>query len=288
MEQIVCPLCGSDKITYFCEKNGFDIYDCGFCEAAFVWPAPEEIGSIYEENYYHRTDAAKGFGYIDYDCDKELMKKVFVSYLDKISKLAGGKKIFDIGAASGYFLDICKKMNWDTAGVEISRYAAEKARGKGHKMLCGNLPEMELVETYDAVTMWDVLEHFAEPKKYLQSANKMLKKNGLLLINTIDRSSLWAKLFGKYWHSIIPPEHLFFYSKKSLELLLEQAGFEIIEINKIGKMFSLPYIFKTLSYWQKIKLWAFLERFFNKPFWNKIAIPINLRDNIFLIAKKND
>lgn len=287
MEKIACPICGEVDIKRFCRKNNYEIHNCGNCDIAFVWPIPENLKTIYQESYFkNNAGEKKEFGYADYDKDKEPMKEVFNLYLKKISGLANGKKIFDIGAATGYFLDLAKEKGWQTSGIEISEFAAGEAAKRGHNIFCGNLPELNIEEKYDVITMWDVLEHFNNPKKYLRAVNRILKSSGLLVINTIDKKSWWARVMGKRWQLIVPPEHLFYYSSHGLRYLLEQSGFEIKEINKIGKKFSLAYIFKMLYNWQGLKFWEKLSDYFNKPFWRKIAVPINLRDNIFVIAVK--
>lgn len=287
MEKIICPICGLGVNKLFCEKNNHKIYNCGNCDIAFVWPIPDNLKTIYQESYFkNNAGEKKEFGYADYDKDKEPMKEVFNLYLKKISGLANGKKIFDIGAATGYFLDLAKEKGWQTSGIEISEFAANEAKKRGHNVFCGNLPELDIKGKYDVITMWDVLEHFDSPKKYLFAAFEMLNPDGLLVINTIDKNSWWAKVMGRRWQLIVPPEHLFYYSPKGLQYLLEQSGFEIKEMNKIGKKFSLAYIFKMLYNWQGLNIWKNMFDYFDKPFWRKFSIPINLRDNIFVIAVK--
>ncbi len=285
-KEINCPICDSEKINNYASKNGYRLYQCLDCDLVFVWPIPVNVSKIYGKQYFKANKKEKSAGYIDYENDKEPMKRVFENCLDEFEKLTKGRKVFDIGAATGYFLDLAKRRGWKTAGTEISEYAAELAKKKGHDIFCGDLFEKNITKIYDVVTMWDVLEHLKDPGRYLQSVNKLLVNGGVLAINTIDKGSLWAKFFGKKWHLIIPPEHLFYFSQKNLKILLKEAGFKIIKIKKIGKKFSLPYIFSILYSWQKLEIWHLLLQFFNKPFWRRFSIPINLRDNIFIIARK--
>ncbi len=288
MEKIICPICYSSKIRFFTLKNNYNLYKCADCALVFVWPVPPNLNKIYNEEYFFKKQekSDNGFGYADYDKDKEPMKEIFISYLKQLEKLTADRKIFDVGAATGYFLDLAKSRGWETAGIEISSYAAEIARNRGHEIFEGLLPNLKIEKKFGSVTMWDVLEHLAEPKKYLEAINAILQKDGLLAINTIDKESWWAMFWGKRWHSIIPPEHLFYYSRKNLEILLKKSGFEILKIRKIGKKFSLAYIFKILYNWQKFGLWNKLAGYFDRNFWRKFNIPLNLRDNIFIIARK--
>jgi len=287
MEKVICPICGSEINKFFYKKNGHNIYNCQDCEAGFVWPTPNNSADIYEASYYQGGLGAgqDKFGYTDYEADKKAMRETFIIYLDKISKLTAGRKIFDVGAATGCFLDLARQMGWQTSGIEISEYAAKAAHAKGHQIFLGNLENLEIKEKYDVVTMWDVLEHLVDPKRYLKSVSDILNQEGLLAINTINKSSCWARFWGKNWHAILPPEHLFYYSVKSLEILLEASGFEILERLKIGKRFTLPYVCKVLAHRYNLPFSGKLSDFFNKS-GCKISLPINLRDNIFIIARK--
>ncbi|MFA4941342.1 MAG: class I SAM-dependent methyltransferase [Patescibacteria group bacterium] len=284
-EKIICPICNSDGTNFYCEKNGCKICRCQSCGTAFVYPIPANPGDIYNKEYF-KKETGSSFGYSDYDKDKEPMRNIFISYIKKIENLVEDRNIFDIGAATGYFLDLAKERGWRTAGTEISDYAASVAGKRGHRISCGKFPEMKIEEKFGAITMWDVLEHLDNPIEYLRAANKILMKDGRLIVNTINRESLWARIFGKRWHSLVPPEHLFYYSPKGLKILLEEAGFEIEESGTSGKIFSLSYIFGILHHWQKIKIWDGLSKFFDRSFWRKLSLPINLGDNILIIAKK--
>ncbi|MFH1522348.1 MAG: class I SAM-dependent methyltransferase [Patescibacteria group bacterium] len=286
--EITCPICRSKEIKFFCEKNGYKIYRCFDCDLIFVWPMPGNLAAIYSAPYFKRSADDKKenkFGYVDYEEDKEAAREIFISYLDKISQLTKGRKIFDVGAATGYFLDIAKKQGWSTGGMEISAYAAAIAKHKGHDVLLGDLAELKIEGKYDVVTMWDVLEHLSDPVGYLKLINNILNPDGILAINTIDSSSFWARLWGKNWHAILPPEHLFYYSAKSLKILLENNGFKIIEQAKIGKRFTLPYICKILANSYHLPFLSRFSDFLNKLNL-KISLPVNLRDNIFIIALK--
>ncbi len=281
-----CPICQQSEVQFYSQRHGYDLYDCNACQVFFVWPMPERVDDIYSIDYYKSTGEGKSFGYSNYEQDKEPMRNIFVKSLHTLDQIAPVKSVFDIGAATGYFLDLAKQLGWKTAGSEISAYAANQATAKGHQVWQGELPQLEIGEKFGVVTMWDVLEHLRDPHGYLQKVNNLLHDDGLLLINTIDRQSLWARLWGRYWNMIIPPEHLVYYSKVGLQKLLEQNGFRVITEKKLTKSFSLAYIFKVLYNWQGLVVWQRLSHFFDKPGWRRLRIPINLHDNIFILARK--
>ena len=283
----VCRVCNSKDVRFFCEKNSYRLYDCAKCSFTFVFPIPQDLASIYSQEYF-KNSGKEHAGYTDYDKDKEPMREVFELNLKKLAGLVSGRKIFDVGAATGYFLDIAKTEGWKTFGSEISTYAANVARSRGHAMTEGSIVDRDELKSnqVDAATLWDVLEHVDDPRAYLSALNRMLTDDGVLAINTVDRSSLWARLLGSRWQLIVPPEHLNYYSPKNLELLLEECGFTMLEVKKIGKKFSPAYVFKMLASWQGLSVWASLAEKTDSPFFRRFALPINLRDNVFVLARK--
>ena len=286
MNNVSCKICGSEAKLSF-QKNNYDFHKCKNCDLIFVHPQPNDLDIFYDKSYYKSDVSNKDFfGYADYEKDKEPMKSNFVDILEYMKDKVPSQSVFDIGAATGYFLDIAKSKNWATYGSEISNYSYNLSRVKGHKMVLGGLEKYDDTLQFGMVTMWDVLEHLKELNLYLKGVNRILKDEGWVLINTINAKSLWAKLWGKNWNMIIPPEHLFYFSKKNLNKLLEDNGFQIVEYRKMFKKFSLSYIFKVLYNWQKIKVFKKLSIIFDNKFWRKFKIPIYLGDNIFILAKK--
>lgn len=287
MDKLTCQICSQDKIVFYTDHGAYSLYRCQECDLIFVYPLPSDLASIYRSGYFKKESSEDfAFGYTDYDKDKEPMRPVFVSYLKHFESLATGRSLFDVGTATGFFLDLAKARGWNTAGVELSKFAGQEAARRGHRMLIGNLLDHTFSEKYDVVTLWDVLEHVDRPNDYIRKVGGLLKPGGYVAINTPDVSSWWARLLGKRWHLMIPPEHLFYYSPKNLRRVLEQNGFRVIKFKKIGKRFSLPYFFKTGYEWQKFFLWRLLWKYFDKGFWRNISIPFNLRDNIFVLAQK--
>ncbi len=222
------------------------------------------------------------------------MIPTFQKYLDRIVRLgkksADGakKKLLDVGAATGFFMNLARGRGFDVTGVELCDFAAAKGRERGLPIITGTLESARLPENYfDVVTMCDVLEHVTDPKNFLLEARRILAPEGLLVINTPDAESLVARILGKRWHLIVPPEHLHYLSPKNVGEFLCKNGFEIIENTTIGKRFTLQYIFKTLYKWQKLSLWNSLSKLFSKGFLSRLYIPLNTYDNFFMIAKKN-
>jgi hypothetical protein len=115
----------------------------------------------------------------------------------------------------------------------------------------------------------------------------MLNSGGLVIVNTPDSGSLYARIMGMKWHLIVPPEHTFLFSEKSMKELLEDHNLEIITITKIGKKFTAEYVVHTLYRWLGWGVWKHLLAVLSRhPKIAKLSFPINFRDNMFVIARK--
>ena len=281
-----CALCRSTETTFFGEKNGHKLYCCLTCELMFVHPIPKNLSDVYGKEYFKKEAGNTFHGYTDYDKDKEPMRSVFEKYLARAEKLVLGRRVFDVGAATGYVLDIAKRRGWQTFGSELSDYAGRVAMSRGHSMTIGSLTSTSSLPTVDLVMMWDVLEHVDEPRAYITAVNHMLTEKGILMISTPDKNSMWSRMMGMRWHLIVPPEHVYYYSPKNMRALLSECGFEILEIAKPSKRFSVSYIFSQLAQWQRLSVWKYFARITDNSYFRFFSLPINLYDNMFVIARK--
>jgi 2-polyprenyl-3-methyl-5-hydroxy-6-metoxy-1,4-benzoquinol methylase len=282
-----CTICGKDTVFAF-EKNAYKLYRCNACKHLFVFPTPSasEIEAVYKESYFHKSEGEGGLGYADYDTDKAGLASTFDKYLVELEKHAPGKRILDVGCATGFFLDRGRKAGWKTYGVEISRFGAEESNRRGHETVCGMLEDVPGESRFDVITMWDVFEHMTDPESALKRAHALLAPGGLVAINTIDSSSVPAKILGKNWHLVVPPEHLQYYSRTSLKQIVENEGFEVLSMHRITKRFSLPYIFTILFRWQKLGMWRTLAEFSRRSFIRGVHIPLQTFDNLYVLGRK--
>ncbi len=281
-----CLVC-NQIAEFFVRKNNYDVYHCRNCETMFVWPKVQDSGKIYQKKYFCGSE--KSFGYSDYDGDKKIIVENFVEYLKKINKFSPIKgRMLDVGAATGNFVELAASNGWFAEGIEVSENAAYRANRHNLNVMCGDFETHYFdTEIFDMVTLLDVFEHLANPEAAMVKVQKILKNNGLVVINTPDSSSFLAKFFGRSWHSIVPPEHLTFFSPKSIEILLRRNNFEVVFIGRIGKKFSLRYIFKTLANWHNFFIWTKISNYLFKHKIGKLKISLNTRDNMFVIAKKS-
>ncbi len=283
-QTVRCPLCGAETGAW-ATVNGYQLFRCHSCAFTFVHPTPSDLSAIYTADYFH--GAQGGFGYVDYDADKASMIPVFRRYLDLMTSVRPGRgTLLDVGAATGFFVRLAREDGWDARGVEVSEDAAAQGRAHGLEIRTGTIADMDGEGIFDAVTFLDVLEHLPDPISALRSAHHLLKTGGVIAVNVPDIGSAFAHLMGPRWHAIVPPEHLSYFSEKTLSSVLERVGFVVKTTRHPSKSFSLPYILSTFGRWVHLPAAEHAARRMEKSWAGKMAIPLPLGDNVLVIATK--
>lgn len=147
--------------------------------------------------------------------------------------LAGSGPLLDVGCGAGQFLSFARTLGWsDLEGVELSADAAEAARrATGAKVHGVDLLAVPLPPGhFAAVTLWDVLEHLADPRGALCRVHELLRPGGVLLVATPNRSGITLRSLGSRTQVVTPPEHLFLASRKGLAQAAAAEGFQLKRI----------------------------------------------------------
>ena len=281
-----CVACLANSWHKMGEKSGFTLYRCQACKSISVLPVPWIDPKLYGENYFC---AAEGdCGYVNYDTDKEAMRSDLVKDLAEIAVYYPQKgKLFDVGAATGYFLALARTTGWQVSGVELSSHAARVAREKSLDVSTGTLADVNVnAGEFDVVTASDVLEHMPDPNRDFAIINRMTKKSGLVAIVTPDASSLYARARGLSWHLLVPPEHIHCFSRTGIKIFLKRYGYELLVISPARKKFTLSYTLHVISRASGLKFLNVLGLFLSSRWLGNIPVPLNVHDNMFIIARK--
>ncbi len=115
---------------------------------------------------------------------------------------------------------------------------AEHARQQGLQVFTGTLENFQTNDQYDLVTMIQVLPHFYDIKRALAVASEITKQNGYWLVETWNRDSLFARIFGTAWHEYSPPSVLNYFSSGGLKKLAVQYGFNKVAQGRPKKRLS--------------------------------------------------
>ncbi len=167
-----------------------------------------------------------------------------------IEKYIKTGRLLDVGCAEGAFLSACLSHDFELYGVEPSKYIYPELRAA--------LPNCNLFNTtlleaqfqsgyFDIAVLINTIEHLLNPKEIIVELHRILKKGGLLMIETPDVGHWLARLMGKRWFPMLIPDHVVFFSKKTLSSMLQNAGFEIKSIKSSYKELSIRLLFFHLG-----------------------------------------
>ena len=195
------------------------------------------------------------------------------------------EEVLDVGAHVGVFVKVAQERGWDAWGLEPSLWAVEKGREQGLNMIQGTLRDAELdSESFDAVTMWDVVEHLIDPLAEIREVARILKPGGVFCAHTIDIDSLFARLMGRRWPWLVEM-HLYFFSPKTLGAMVEKAGLEVVSWRVQGRFLHLGYLLSRLSGWNE-SLGRFAEGASKALHVDQWLVPVNFGDLFTLYARK--
>jgi len=232
-----CPSCGQKNLTfvfsvkdYTVSHEQFEIWECENCTLRFTQNVPEEnaIAAYYQsENYISHSDTNEGLV-------NKLYHKVRTRTLTNKRKLVEqltGKKagsILDVGCGTGAFLHTMQLAGWQITGLEPD----EIARKKAQELYQLNLESSEKLfllpaKSFDAITLWHVLEHVHALHDYIDQLKKLLKPGGKLFIAVPNYTCYDESIYKEFWAAYDVPRHLYHFSPKAMKTLLEMHAMKV-------------------------------------------------------------
>ena len=279
-----CNLCGETqalKLLY--ERHGYHIVRCMSCSLVYTneLPDDQELVALYSAQYYTAGSKYNGLG----SASAQNAQEHFIR-LKKLKDLRYDRWL-DVGCATGDFLAAAQHHVSSLHGIEFSDYAVEQARKRGFSQVVrGTILDYDQNELYDLITFWDVLEHLEFPKQNLQKAFSLLRPGGYIAISTGNIESMFAKLSRRFWHLLTPPQHLYFFSHKTIRKMLQQVGFDNVLIASYGRKVAMDFLFRKLAQITFPALTQTALKAATALSLGKYIVRINLRDTMTVYAQK--
>jgi 2-polyprenyl-3-methyl-5-hydroxy-6-metoxy-1,4-benzoquinol methylase len=208
-------------------------------------PTPADLGRMYDDPAYHASAyfsdsrTAPGSRHPEIEIYDVALERLGARH--DLRADPRRPTILDVGCGNGAFLNRAAARGWTPTGVELSRDLAASARERyGLEIVEGDFATAELPSgPYDAMTMWDFLEHVVDPAATLDRARDLLAPDGILVVFTIDSSSLFNSLGALAYHATLgactrPSEllyderHCFYFTSATLSRLLATSGFRTV------------------------------------------------------------
>jgi len=237
-----------------------------------------DLEKYYSESYFNGN---VDDGYADYVGSEEVLRPEFRrTLIHQLEHSRSQGTLLEFGCAYGFFLMEATPFFERVEGIELCQDAVGFCRSRGLKVTRGVVDAATLRGPYDAAVGLDVIEHIPDPYEAVKLIAGRLNPGGTLLLTTGDWRSLLARAMGPKWRLMTPPQHLFFFTPRSMTLMLEAAGLRVVELSHPWKRVPL-----SLFAYQLQRLAGLKPRLF--PALNKWAIPINLWDAMRVIAVKS-
>lgn len=161
----------------------------------------------------------------------------------------------DLGCGTGSFLLAMKRRGFKTFGVDVSKNACEIARKNGVEVLNGKLDDQIFQARYfDVITLWHVFEHLHNPASTLKEISRILKKDGILVIEVPNIDNFSFSLFKKYYFHLDLPRHLHHWSPKTIEMILNKNGFKVLHQDNFSLAFPLSLFHSFFNFLHDFKI----------------------------------
>ena len=219
-----CLICGAGVLHPLKGYESNYLVECEGCGFVFCQrkPTTEELKAHYD--LYPRANAIS-----------EITLKRYDELLDTFEPFRKTNNLIDVGCGDGYFLEAAKRRNWNVFGTEFTQEAIEVCRKKGIQMTespldSGHYPR----DFFDVVTSFEVVEHINNPHQELAVFNSILRKHGVVYVTTPNFNSISRNILKSKWNIIEYPEHLSYYTSRTLRMLFRQHNFSCVQIKTTG------------------------------------------------------
>jgi 2-polyprenyl-3-methyl-5-hydroxy-6-metoxy-1,4-benzoquinol methylase len=261
LQSVVCNLCGADdaKVIYPSQRHGEakvgtdefrssgdeplidPLVHCCRCGLKYVTPRLNPTTVL--EGYAAAVDET-------FVSQAKARERTFTRCLDIMQALLGQRpgRLLDIGTANGSFLKVARDAGWDVAGCEPNRWMVEWCRRNyGIPVTAGTIFDGHYAsESFDVITLWDVLEHTPDPMAVLRECHRLLKDGGLVVVNYPDIDSWIARVMGRKWVFLLSV-HYYYFTPKTVRRALEQAALRPLKFKAHFQSLEFDYILQRAT-----------------------------------------
>lgn len=241
-----CQICDGPMRPLFL-KDSYWILGCDECghRSADLGDLSGHVERVYGDDYF----TGGGAGYSDYLAEREILRCHGQRYGRLLRRYMQPGAVLDVGAAAGFVLQGLVDAGWRGRGVEPNPTMSEHARSRlGLSVETGSLESFQTGERFDLVAMIQVVAHFVDLRESLRSASGLTRPGGFWLIETWNRESSTARIFGRHWHEYSPPSVVHWLTPTTLRRLAARLGFREIARGRSAKWLNGAHAMSLLQY----------------------------------------
>ncbi|OGY09559.1 MAG: hypothetical protein A2782_03375 [Candidatus Blackburnbacteria bacterium RIFCSPHIGHO2_01_FULL_43_15b] len=230
-----------------------------------------------ETKNYHRDEV--------YLQNQDLFRNIFRVVFKKVLKYKKRGSILEVGSSMGLLLDIFRNAGWVVQGIEPSEKSSLYAKKIGIPTIGETFEESKISGKYDVIILNHVLEHLTDPARVLKKAHRLLNNDGIIVVNVPNAGSLAARIYGDSWEYVLTKEHLWQFTPNSLNGVLSDSGFKMLEWNAVSGVWE--YDNPAAEIWQSLT--NFKKRFFRNvltaiPAW--FVTRLKMGTGLSVVAQK--
>lgn len=266
-----CDLCGSSLADAppLAGVEHLPVVRCRQCSLVITSPRPtaESLGDFYPSDYYsyvpgEPTKAQKFIGKLKqyrggYPSRDFLPMRLFWTamsrifgglFLTSLPYYGAQRRLLDVGCGWGKQLLWAKGLGWEVDGVEWSETAVTAARAAGlSSVRAGSLEEQGFADdSFDAVTLYQTLEHLPSPSDALSEICRILKPGGTAWVSVPNVESGARRLLGERWYAWFLPIHLHHFGPETLSTIAANSGLEVVRVHHCSRLLTGYSTVRTL------------------------------------------
>lgn len=232
-----CPICQCPR---FKSLGSNEWLLCHKCAHVYLRLAPSqlEVANYYQDHYSAGSSDIEDLGIGSLSRINEVLGQLE-------ERIGSAGSLLEIGYGDGFLLSAAQNRGWSCAGTEYAPAALEKGERKGWKVHEGDLESEDLAGPFDAVAIFETLEHARDPLALLRNAYDRLRPGGVLFGTTPNGRSFNSRLLATNWSVMTWPDHVMLFSEGSLSFALRKSGFDSLSF--VTRGFN-PYDF---GFWVK-------------------------------------
>lgn len=234
VQEVPCLFCKQYHHQTVIEENGYRGVKCPTCQVIYISPRPNQKDIL---KLYAKAPQRPVASFTAGAFAKRLKAEYTLSLLQPHLL---GRNALEIGPGAGIFLQTLRRQGYNGVGIELNGQAADFLNNtlnipcEGRPLSVSSFGQ----ERFDLIYHCDVLSHFYDPLAEFALMHTKLKDNGLLVFETGNLGEVHNRYY-RWYPSFHYPEHLYFFGGKSLRLLLERTGFELISLHRYPLQYAL-------------------------------------------------
>jgi 2-polyprenyl-3-methyl-5-hydroxy-6-metoxy-1,4-benzoquinol methylase len=251
IESRKCLACRASLVPRF-RNDSASHWRCPECGLEEINPQPSdaELAKIYDESYFSHYHQSENPLIV-----RRMKRATYARHLRQLQKSQirlEPRRLLDCGAATGFFAELAKEFGWDAFAIELSDFGSQSCAALlgPERVFRGQVQEAGFPANRDCrfelITMFDFIEHVRDPRAVLKWAKQRLVPSGTLLMTTPRAGGMSSRAMGRQWFHYTR-EHLWYFSPRSIGILLKQLGFKDIRLQSASKSITVEYALAHFS-----------------------------------------